>query len=144
MNRHTKLAIFIAPFLLVGGYIAADYYSREKEKEKNLFPLKLDNPCNLLVKPCELSHQQLILNISDRQGISTLKSSHPLDQVMFSAVDLNNREYSYTMKKQVNAQHWQISSEVTELLKNNKTLQLRLIVILNKAYYFSEFYSANK
>ena len=27
MNKHKKLALIVAPFLLIGGYVAADYYA---------------------------------------------------------------------------------------------------------------------
>ena len=47
MNRHTKLALFVVPFLLLGGYIVSDYYiEHQAEQEKvqllrDLLPVKV-------------------------------------------------------------------------------------------------------
>jgi hypothetical protein len=141
MNRHTKIAIFIAPFLIVGGYIAADYYDEEQKKNKNLFKLKVQGQCNLSVKPCQLSNKQLLLTLTDKNGITELKSSHALEQVSFSFLDNNHKETVYQMDYQTDKKQWQAKTEVSDLLSHTPKLKLRLIATVNKGFYFSEFYT---
>lgn len=141
MNRHTKIAIIIAPFLIVGGYIAADYYAEEQNKNKNLFKLRVQGQCNLSIKPCRLSYEQLLLTLSNHDGITQISSNHPLDKLTFSLVESNHNEITYQMSYQKDKKHWQADTEISEWLKHSSKLKLRLIATLNKGFYFSEFYT---
>lgn len=141
MNRHTKIAIVIAPFLIVGGYIAADYYDEEKKKNKNLFELRVQGQCNLSKKPCQLSNKQLLLTISDNNGITKVKSNRLLEKITFSMVDNNHQESVYQMNYQIDTKSWQANTDISDLLSHSSKLKLRLIATVNKGFYFSEFYS---
>lgn len=142
MNRQSKMAIFIAPFLVVGGYIAADYYAQDKAKNKNLFELSLEGHCSLLKNPCILRNKQLTLILSNKNDITVIKSNHPLEEVILSFVDKDNKETSYQMEADKNRQVWQSETPASALLKQSPELKIRLISIVNKGYYFSEFYSS--
>jgi hypothetical protein len=141
MNRHTKIAIFIAPFLIVGGYIAADYYDEEKKKNRNLFKLKIQGQCNLLKAPCQLTNKQLTLTLSDDNGITKVKSNHLLEKITFSLIDNNHKESVYQMNYQTDTKYWQAKTEISDLLYHSSKLKLRLIATVNKGFYFSEFYT---
>lgn len=141
MNTHTKMAIFIAPFLIVGGYIAADYYAQEQDKSKNLFQLSLEGQCDLTRNPCILSNQQLTLILSDLSGVTTIESDHPVEEMILSFVNDYNKEIRYKMKADASQQYWQAQTEASSLLRESSVLKMRLISIVNNGYYFSEFYS---
>ncbi len=141
MNRHTKVAFFIAPFLLIGGYIAADYYMEEKAKKRNLFELKLQAPCDLSKNPCVVTNNQLTLTLSNQYGVTQIESNHALEKVVLSFVDKNDKEISYQMKASSDNLFWQSKTQASSLLEQNPELKMRLIGIINKGYYFSEFYS---
>ncbi|MCU7833742.1 MAG: hypothetical protein KZQ83_00710 [gamma proteobacterium symbiont of Taylorina sp.] len=141
MNRHTKIAIIIAPFLIIGGYIAADYYAQEQEKNKNLFKLSLEDHCDLTKKPCILSNKQLTLILSDHSGITQIDSNHPLEDVILSLVSTNNKETRYRMTADKGRQFWQSETQASALLSQSSTLKMRLIGVINKGYYFAEFHS---
>lgn len=141
MNRHTKIAIFIAPFLVVGGYIAADYFAQEQTKSKNLFALTLDGRCNLLSSPCIVKNKQLTVTLSNKHNITKIESSRPLEKVLLSFVDKDKKETHYQMKAAANKQHWHSETLALPLLKQSPELKIRLIGFVNKGYYFSEFYS---
>ena len=142
MNGQSKMAIFIAPFLVVGGYIAADYYAQEQAKSKNLFELSLEGHCNLAKNPCILKNKQLTLMLSNKNDITIIESNHPLEEVMLSVVDKDNKENRYQMKSDQNRQFWQAETQLSSLLQQSSKLKMRLISIVNKGYYFSEFYSS--
>ena len=144
MNKHTKMAIFIAPFLIVGGYIAADYYAEDQAKTKTLFELSLNEHCNLLNSACTLSNKQLTLTLSHQNGVTQIESNHPLEEVTLSFVDKNNKEISYQMNGKKNKQHWQAITQASSLLRQTSELKIRLISIINGGYYYSEFYSRKR
>ncbi len=141
MNSHTKMAIFIAPFLVVGGYIAADYYKQEQAESRNLFELSIEGHCNLLKNPCILKNEQLTLTLSNKNNITIIKSNHPLEEVILSFVDKANKETRYQMKPDKNNQFWQSETLASSLLRQSPELKMRLISLVNKGYYFGEFYS---
>ena len=142
MNSHSKMAIFLAPFLVVGGYIAADYYAQEQVKSRNLFELSLEGHCNLAKNSCILKNKQLILTLSNKNDITIIESNHPLEEVILSIVDKDNKETRYQMQSNKNRQFWQSETQVSSLLKQSPELKMRLISTVNKGYYFSEFYSS--
>ncbi|MCW8931387.1 MAG: hypothetical protein OQL19_14245 [Gammaproteobacteria bacterium] len=141
MNRHTKVAIFIAPFLVVGGYIAADYYAQEKANNRNLFELSLEGQCNLLRSSCILKNKQLTLTLSDKNNLTQIETNHPLEEISLSFVDKDNKETRYQMEADKNKQFWHSETSASSLLRQSPELKIRLIGLVNKAYYFSEFYS---
>ncbi|MCP3849651.1 MAG: hypothetical protein GY694_05365 [Gammaproteobacteria bacterium] len=141
MNRHTKIAIFIAPFLVVGGYIAADYYAQEQTNNRNIFELSLEGHCNLLKNPCTLKNKQLTLTLSNKNNITQVKSNHSLEKMLLSSVDKNNIEIQYQMSTDADKQLWHSKTSLTPLLRESSELKIRIIGFVNKGYYFSEFYS---
>jgi len=141
MNRHTKIAIFIAPFLLVGGYIAADYYAQEQDKNRNLFKLSLEGHCNLLKYPCILKNKQLTLTLSNKNNVTKIESNHPLEKIVLSFVDKDNNETRFQMTANRNRQLWHSETLASPILRQSSEFKIRLIGFVNQGYYFSEFYS---
>lgn len=143
MTRDKKIALFIAPFLLIGGYIAADYYAEyktaEQAKQKKVYELSLQGACDISQNKCLLSNDNLQLELSDSEGMTSLKSSVPLDAVTFSYLDAARREQSYQFSQGMDRQHWKKATKLSKLSQQVSSLTLRLIVTINTAYYFSEF-----
>ena len=48
MNRHTKVALMVAPFLILGGYIASDFYLENKADQERVFNMVPFGHCCLL------------------------------------------------------------------------------------------------
>jgi hypothetical protein len=138
MNLHTQIAILVAPFLLIGGYVATDYYLKDKAEKNNLFKLNVQGNCNILNKKCTLINDKLKLDISDNHGVTQLNSNYPLETVTFSIVD-DNQEFTYKFNPNKNKKNWQINTVLTKLSKPK--LKIRLIAFVNEVYYFGEFYT---
>jgi hypothetical protein len=143
MTRDKKIALFIAPFLIIGGYIAADYYAEykvaEQAKQKKVYELSLQGTCDISKNSCLLINANLQLELSDSKGITSLKSSYPLDQVTFSYLDTARKEHRYQFSQGVDRQHWGKATKLSTLYQQVSPLKLRLIVTINTAYYFAEF-----
>ena len=143
MTRDKKIALFIAPFLIIGGYIAADYYAiyklTEQQQQKKLFQLSLQGKCDVSKNNCLFSNDKLQLALSDTEGLTSIKSSQALDSVSFSYLDAAKNEHSYQFNQGIDKQHWGKLTPLSKLSRENLSVTLRLIVTINTTYYFSEF-----
>jgi len=134
-----KLAIIIAPFLLVGGYIAGDYYEEKKAASKNLFQMKVDGKCDIVSDKCTLKHEKLTLNLSDKNGFTQIDSNYALDSAGLSIIESSSKELQYPLTPDIGRTYWQASTELASLSETSPELKIRIIVTVNKGFYFSEF-----
>ncbi|MGV6817995.1 MAG: hypothetical protein ACWA44_12100 [Thiotrichales bacterium] len=89
MNVHQKLAIGLAPFLLIGGWVVADYWDNAKKRQEQVHVLALDEPCLVSSNQCTLSFPGLTIRLQseDRNDkrIFRVLSSSELDTVLLAA-----------------------------------------------------------
>ena len=136
MNRHQKLAIIIVPFLIIGGYVAADYYVLAKEKatlQGKALQLELQEPCDLYTTACILKQgnaKMKLKAIPSLNGQLSLLSNYPLEGVTLSLDD--GKPQPLLMGSDGN--HWQTNIENITL----KPKQLRLVTSINKMFYFAD------
>lgn len=142
LTPHMKLAIFIAPFLLVGGYIAGDLYEEKKAESRNLFKLVVQGECDIVADSCSLTHEKLTVKLSDQNGLTQLDANHSIETATLSIVDNQEKEWQYRLAGEPEGLNWQANTELDNLLKQQPNLKIRLIVTVNKGYYFSEFTTA--
>jgi len=144
MNKHTKLAIFIAPVLLILGYIGSDYYMEYKAGQTKLYPLQSDGRCDLLAQKCVLTSGELKINVYDESGTTKVNSTFPLDSATLFLVDDDGQSTAYPLSKEDNAYYWQ---SPTPLRANRQSSgdrkKMRLIVQIKGGQYFAEFFSAS-
>ncbi len=91
-NPHLKIALVVAPLLMVGGYIIADLFElsttpESTESANNAKPLVVDDRCRLLGEVCELLHREIAVNIGAEPGPGSttlvyLSTSVPVDGVL--------------------------------------------------------------
>ncbi len=142
MNRHTKLAIFIVPFLLIGGYIAADYYLEDQADQAKVFQLVPDGHCDVLNKKCILKSGDFKVNISDTQGITQINSTFPLDSATLFLVHKKNQVTAYQLAMSDSPYYWQSDTALRSLIpEQGANYKLRLIAKIKGGQYISEFYS---
>ncbi len=136
MNKHQKLALLIAPFLLIGGYIAADYYSIAKEKtamEQKAGRLKAVDGCNLQADACTLQKGPLEIKLRVNPSLAEqllLVSNHSLDGVTIAFGGASPE----VMSMGSDNKHWNISlsSDAIEPAK------IKLITSINEVFYFAD------
>lgn len=140
MNRDQKIAIFLAPFLLVGGYVASDFYLESKDNETQLFTLQHKNECQMFSGDCILQSGDMQINITDRNGVTQGNTSHPVDSVAVSLVYNDGREVIYGLEKDKNPQYWSRQTDIGKAFREeNSANRLRLIVRRKGSTYLSEF-----
>lgn len=134
MNKHKKLAIFIAPFLLIAGYILADYFAEQKANESRVFALTLQGQCELL-QACLLTSNKLQINIYQEEGNAIVNANYALTEAVLFIVSKQVTKYQLTQKN--NAFYWQTGVAINT--NNQKQLKMRLIAKIKGASYISEF-----
>lgn len=139
MNKDKKLAIILAPFLLVGGYVVSDQYIESKANEEKMFALAADGECALLSGDCILQSGDMQINITDDNGITRSNTSFPVDTVVISLVYNSGREVIYELEKAANPQYWERKTDIREALTQQTATTLRVIIKRKGSMYFSEF-----
>jgi hypothetical protein len=137
-NKHVKVALFLAPFLLIAGYIIADFFVADD----NLMPsknkanqLKIGKNCKLKKAHCPLSYKDLKLELSIDSGhkIFFLTTNKKIKAAMLSVNSnpLKERVYSLIKKDDFN---WQITIEEKQNIFN----QIHLVVEYDNSLYYVE------
>jgi len=140
MNRDKKLAIILAPFLLVGGYVVSDLYIESKAHEIRLFELKSAEKCDMFDGNCILQSGDMQINITDENSITKANTSFPVDTVAISLVYNDGKEVIYGLDEAANPQYWERETDIRSALTQSKTATKLRVVIKSKGNtYFSEF-----
>ena len=142
MNKHSKLAILIAPILAVIGYIAADYYEEYQAKQEKIFQLVSDTPCYILAHKCVLKAGEFKVSIYDEHGVTTVNSTFPLDDATLFLVNSHDQGHPYPLSMKDNPYYWQSKTPLrAQLEQQGKTQKVRLIASIKGGKYLAEFYT---
>lgn len=144
MNKHTKIAFFVAPLLLVFGYIGSDIYMESQAMKKRVFMLEPEAGfCDVLAKNCILRSGDLKLSLYDDNGLTTLNSTFPLDTATLFLVDDNDQPQVFQMGMKDSPYYWYQKTPIRELNPNPGDKQkLRLIATIKGGQYVAEFISS--
>jgi hypothetical protein len=146
MNRHTKIAILVAPLLIVLGYILSDVFIETKADRSKVIPLQPEADCAVLQDECILTSGDFKIAVSDKAGMTIINSTFPLDSVVLFLVDENNKATAYPLSKIQTSYYWQAQTPLRELAEELVSEQaprykLRLIASIKGGEYISEFYT---
>ena len=132
----------VAPILAVIGYIAADYYNENQASKEKIYQLIPDGHCDIISQKCILKSGEFKINVSDKEGVTEVNSTFPLDSATLFLVDKDNIATAYPLGMQDSPYYWQSKTELRTLLADkNESYKLRLIAKIKGGQYISEFYS---
>ncbi|MEA1890403.1 MAG: hypothetical protein U9N50_11560 [Pseudomonadota bacterium] len=142
-----KAATIIAPFLLIGGYIVADYYQTAREEElrstqaKKIEAFELDkvSACGLLDEPCKFEKDGLVLTMSADDNSYHIDSNQGLEGVTIGLAQSDRETRTLQMQQISEPTHWAIPIRRLTNLKGNVPLTMRLAVASNGKRYYVEF-----
>lgn len=141
MNKHTKIAIFAAPFLLLGGYIASDMYLENKAQQQRVFQLSPEGHCDVINNNCVLTSGEFKVNVYDDAGDTHVNSTFPIDKAVFFIVDEDVTAYPMNMKD--NPYYWHQKTPLNQMAgQKGQKQKLRVIVSIKGGQYISEFYTS--
>ena len=139
MNKHLKMAILVAPILLILGYIASDFYIEADADTEKVFMLNADGQCDIFANKCILVSGDFKVNLFDKAGKTTINSTFPLDSVKLFIVDNQRGMTQYTMLKAGTKYYWHAD---TPLRVTNETTgkpqTVRIIVKIKGGQYIAE------
>lgn len=139
MNKHTKIAVLVAPLLAVLGYIASDYFIEQDADESKLITLIPESTCTVLAGECVLISGDFKVNVFDKAGSTVVNSTFPLDDVVLFLVDANNIATPYPLTQIQSNYYWQAQTPLRELAATSTSYKLRLIASIKGGNYISEF-----
>jgi len=142
MNRHLKVAFMVAPFLAVFGFIGADYYNENKASQTKIIELKPEGHCDIINQSCVLKSGDFKVNISDKEGITEVNSTFPLDSATLFLVDAADQITPYPLGMKDSPYYWKNHTELRKLTSNKgDSYKLRLIAKIKGGNYIAEFYT---
>jgi len=140
MSKHKIIAVLMAPFLAIGGYIVAGYFT---ENTAPMRALVLEHDCRLAENDCELKTLGLTVNLSTNDAIEAgrsvnmqLNSSAKLHDVLISLANKKQQGQPFRLSEKENNQ-WRGSVVIDEHTKLNK-LRLRLVITWQQNVYFAD------
>lgn len=140
MNKDKKLAIILAPFLLVAGYVISDQYLESKANAPKFYPLTAKGECAMFTKDCIMQSGDMQINITDSGGVTKINTSYPVDTAAISLVYDDGKEIIYGLDQATNPQYWERETQIRSALTELKTAtKLRVVIKWKGHTYFSEF-----
>ena len=145
MNKHTKTAFMVAPILAVIGYIAADYYEEGQAEEEKVIQLIPFEDCDVINQTCILRSGDFEVNVFDKNNLTTVNSTFPLDSATLFLVDKNNTPTAYPLGMIQSPYYWHTETNLRELVGDpGQSYKLRLVLNIKGGSYISEFYTTTK
>jgi len=140
-NKHTKMALFVAPFLAIIGWIGSDIWLESQKMKSSLYSLSLEKGfCNVAKQNCVVSSGDMHFTLYQQKQHTFLNGTLPMDDAVILLVEPDGSALSKQMIriKEQNQYYWQ-----TELPANTwQTPQMfRLIIRVKGAQYIGEFVS---
>lgn len=142
MNRHTKIAIFVAPILILLGYVLSDMYVEYEASKTKIVELVPFGHCDVKNQKCVLKSGEFEINVMDENGITTVNSTYPLDTATLFLVDKKNQTKLYQLGMKDSPYYWKRETPIGTLLSNKgDSAKLRVIIEIKGGKYFAEFYT---
>ncbi len=142
MNRHTKIAILIAPILAIGGYIASDLYVTNEAQQNRIFQLVSKASCDVLAGQCVLSRGELKVNVYDEDGVTTINTTFPIDSATLFLVNKADQSSAYPLQMSDSPYYWFNPTPLrADIATTGDTHKMRLILKIQGGQYISEFYT---
>jgi len=143
MNKHTKMSIIVAPFLLIGGYGLMDLYM-DQTQEQRVIKLNLENAdCNISAKRCIFtagSSDELALSIYIEDDITVVNATVPMYRISLFTVDSEGNALEYPLGMHDSGYYWRADMALSEKLGANPNgLSMRIIAMQDIDSYISEF-----
>lgn len=145
MNKHTKTAFMVAPILAVLGFIGADFYEEDQAEEEKIIQLIPVEDCDVINNECILKAGDFEVNVFDKNNLTTVNSTFPLDTATLFLVDSNNKATAYPLGMIQSPYYWHTETNLRALIgEPGQAYKLRLVMNIKGGKYISEFYTKTK
>ena len=140
MNKHTRTALFVAPVLIVLGYILSDIYLENKAYDDKVVLLSPIGNCDIINKSCVLEADDLQVSIYDENGTTFINSTFQLTKATLFLVHDSSTATAIELEMHDNPFYWNKETPLSQLIaKAGDKYKLRLIAEIKGGKYISEF-----
>lgn len=146
LNRHTKIAIFVAPILMILGFALSDMWVEKNAMEARFFEMEPEGgACDILANACILRSGEFQISVYVEDGLTTINSTFPLDTATIFLVDDDNVPTPYRMGMKDSPYYWYQKTPIQELAGEPGSEQkVRMVTTVKGGQYIAEFYSRTK
>lgn len=143
LNRHTKIAIFVAPILMILGFAASDLWMSNKAMQTRFYEMKAENEnCDIVSDKCILTSGEFKISVYQQEGVTTLNSTFPLDTATLFLVDENDQATAFRMGMKDTPYYWyQVTPLALQSQYPGSQQKVRFIATVKGGQYIAEFYS---
>lgn len=141
LNPQLKTAIYIAPFLFIGGFIAMELFSKREQTDETLFQLQVVNErCDFSNNDCRFGNGDLKLSVSleerfdDGNSMLRVTAEENLKGVAISLSDIDDDAVPATMVSSGDPRQWELGIRAPLTIFP----YLRLVVSTGKGLYYGE------
>lgn len=143
MNKHTKMAFLVAPFLAILGWVASDIWLDNASNDNSFFTLSAEaDYCDVLAKNCILYAGDVKLSLYIENDKTVLNSTHPLDDATLFLIDNTDNVKPYRLGLMETPYYWY---HITQFKQNNALAgskqKFRVLVTIDNSKYAGEFVS---
>ena len=140
MNKHTRLAVILAPFLAIGGYIASGYFLDDTVHAPRLLTLNQEAPCNMLSTPCVLNATGLTFQLSHENGETIVTSSVGMANIAIAFVGSDGKEAAYPLSPSDRQKKWKAATTYEQMRATfGADTSVRLAAKIENLTYIHEF-----
>lgn len=142
LNRHTKVAMFVAPLLLLFGWVGGEIWVESQAMKEKFYTLKPEAGfCDVMAKKCILHSGDFKVSLYEEDGKTTLNSTFPLDTATLFLVD-GEDVTAYRMGMIDSPYYWyQVTDFANKNSQPGSKQVLRLIATVKGGQYIAEFTS---
>jgi hypothetical protein len=138
MNKHFKIALLVAPFLIVLGYIVSDYYLLSKAPLEEVYQLNKKAPCDVISRACIFVSGPLELKLYDFAGTTKVQSN--LELVQFNLLLVRQPVQGFNLQPKKNLKNFELTTSLRQWLEETQEdFRIRIIARQQKVYFIGEF-----
>jgi hypothetical protein len=143
LDKHTKIALFVAPILLILGFAAADMWAENDAQKIRFYEMAPANGnCDILAKDCILQVDELQISIYIENGITTANATFPLDTMTMFVVDQNGEADVFRMGMKDSPYYWYQKTDLeNQLADAGSQKKVRFVATIDGGQYIAEFTS---
>lgn len=139
LSGHMKIAMIVAPLLLVGGWGVADYFESKKKASDQVFPMKAVGPCILSEGACQfriLEFDAVISASNSGSGSAfVLETSEPVKAANLEVLGKSSSQAPRAMMPDANdANKWILNASVPF----NDGKAFHLVISTGEAFLFAD------
>lgn len=140
MNKHTKMSLIVAPFLLIGGYGLMDLYMDHTTEPRIINLQTADADCNITSNRCIMTAGDLELSIYLEDHWTVVNTTFPMYRVSLFTVDNEGNAEEFQLGISKSPYYWRAEMTLPEKLGASPNgLSMRIIAVHEKDSYISEF-----